>query len=123
MTGLNSLRPHYVFRHSLSTDDYGRWEEHGLGFGRDFGIDRLFKVEEIGSMASLRSERDRVIVLDWVGVMIWLDTKSELQFGGTYDEVVAGQPVSLKVVGYISPSGRGVMWVEDGVTPLDDPKT
>lgn len=121
MAGLNNLRPHYVFRHSLSPDDYGRWEEHGLGYCRDFEVDRMFMVDELGNMASLRSESDRVIVLDWVGVMIWLGVKSELQFGGTFDEVVANQPVSLKVVGYISPTGRGVMWVEDGVTPLDDP--
>ncbi len=116
MSGLNNALPHYVFLHSLPSDLYRQWMEEGLDSeGYRFVVDRL------GDIVTKCEKKDAEIVLDSVEEMDWYGLRSELKFVGMMEVSVAGEPVSMKVTGYISPRGRGVMWVEDGVMPLDDP--
>lgn len=118
MSGLNNTQPHYVFRHELRPPGFDRLAEHGLDpkvpgdnlFVLDLAILGGYGTSEQSVLEVSSLERSNLKLTD-------------LAFHGFVSVTVADELVRLSCAGYIARSGSGVMWIEDGVTPLDDSST
>ncbi len=105
MTGLNNTKPHYVFNHALSADEWVLLKAGANSL-------ELLLLEPGANTSTSRA----LLKLDWVKQ----EDARNLAFHGCVTMDVAGIDVNLGCAGYIA-YGGGVLWIEDGVTPLDDP--
>lgn len=115
MSGLNNTRPHYGLVHSLTMDQWARLEA-----GSSLEV-TIFEPGSSGPGENIVLELDSAKQVDY--------RPSNLAIHGCMTMVVSENDVVLRCAGYIAYGnvgacgygGTGVLWVEDGVTPLDDP--
>lgn len=112
MTGLNNTKPHYVVAHCLG--------ENGL---RQLSPDDSLGVTVVALVALGKPSLpiQTTLRVDSAELVEW--RPSNWAFRGCVTMSVAGEDLEMKCVGYLAERGTGVLWVEDGVTPLDDPTT